>query len=301
MKSKNATKDIMVDRIFNAGNNLFLFIAFLIVLYPLIYVVSCSFSSTTAVLTGRVRLFPVDFSLKGYQAVFSTNSVLIGYRNTIFYTFFGTIFNLALTVLAAYPLSRKDFYARNAIMFFFAFTMFFSGGMIPSYLLVKSLGLVNKPIVMIVLGGVSVYNVIVTRTFMESNIPFELYEAAEIDGCSDIRFMFAILLPLSQAVLAVMVLFYAVGHWNSFFNGLLYLSDKEYYPLQLVLREILIVNSIDPAMTASIPLVEQEAKGGLAELLKYSLIVVASVPVLIIYPFVQKYFLKGVMIGSIKG
>ena len=136
---------------------------------------------------------------------------------------------------------------------------------------------------------------------MESNIPFELYEAAEIDGCSYIRFMFAILLPLSQAVLAVMVLFYAVGHWNSFFNGLLYLSDKEYYPLQLVLREILIVNSIDPAMTASIPLEEQEAKEGLAELLKYSLIVVASVPVLIIYPFVQKYFLKGVMIGSIKG
>lgn len=289
------------DRLFYFLNGLLLAVALIVVLYPLIYIVSASFSSTTAVITGRVWLWPVDFSLSGYKAVFENRHIVTGYANTIFYTFFGTLVNVILTVAAAYPLSRRDFKGRNIYMMVFVFTMFFNGGLIPTYILMTKLNLVNTRYVMLLAGALSVYNMIITRTFLQANITDELYEAAKIDGASDIKILFKIVLPLSKAIIAVITLFYMVYHWNQFFNAFIYLNDKKLFPLQLILREILISNKIDVSMMENIELEELEAKEGLAELLKYSLIIVSSAPVLMIYPFVQKYFVKGVMIGSVKG
>jgi len=289
------------DRVFMVANYALLSILFIVVLYPLVYIVSSSFSSTRAVIAGEVVLFPVEFSLKGYEAVFATGKVMRGYLNTFFYTVFGTVFNMILTVLAAYPLSRPDFKPRRFLLLMYTFTMFFGGGLIPYYLLVRNLGLINSPWALVVLGGISTYNVILMRTFFEANISRELLDAAQIDGCSDFRFLLQIVLPLSKAVLAVITLFYAVGHWNEYFIAMIVLNDADLFPLQIVLREILIVNSIDTAMMSGVDTRFLEARQGLAELLKYSLIVVASVPVLIIYPFVQRHFVKGVMIGAIKG
>lgn len=287
------------DIVFNIINNIFLTICLIVVLYPLIYILSASFSSPQAVTSGRVWLFPVDFSLEGYKAVFENDSIITGYANTIFYTVVGTALNLVMTIMAAYPLSRKDFYGRNIFMFFFTFTMIFNGGLIPTYLLVSQLGLINTRWVLIIIGAISVWNVIITRTYYQNTIPDELLEAAQLDGCSDIRFIWSVVLPLSKAITAVLVLFYGVGHWNEFFNAFIYISKKELYPLQIVLRDILVMNSIDPNMVVDTELMV--AKQGLADLLKYSLIIVASAPILCLYPFVQKYFVKGVMIGSIKG
>ncbi len=288
------------DKIFIAVVYSLLTVTLLIVLYPLMYIVSSSFSSTSAVMGGKVWLYPVDFSLSGYKAIFENKDILTGYVNTVIYTVVGTLLNIVMTVCAAYPLSRKDFGARKGLMFFFTFTMFFSGGIIPSYMLLNSLGMLNTRAAMILPTALSVWNVIITRTFFESNIPDELLEAARLDGCSDFKFLIRIVVPLSGAVIAVITLFYAVGHWNAFFNALLYLTNKKLYPLQVFLRDILILNSIDAGMV-SIDIKELEAKEGLKELLKYSLIIVSSVPVLCIYPFIQKFFVKGVMIGSLKG
>ena len=289
------------DRIFFAINNTFLGLALIVVLYPLIYVVSASFSSTNAVISGRVWLWPVDPSLRGYEAIFENKSIISGYVNSFFYMGVGTTVNIVMTILAGYPLSRRDFKARNIIMMGIAFTMIFNGGLIPTYILVRNLGMVNTRSVMIIPLALSVWNVIITRTFFESTISPELLEAAKINGCSDIRFIFYVVLPLSGAIIAVNVLFYAVFHWNGFFQAFIYLNDKKLYPLQLVLREILILNEIDPIMMTQVDLEEVAARQGLVELLKFSLIIVASVPVLIMYPFVQRYFVKGVMIGAIKG
>jgi ABC-type sugar transport system, permease component len=264
----------------------------------MIFVVSNSFSSTRAVMAGRVWLLPVDFTLAGYKAVFANRMIVTGYANTIFYTGLGTLVNIAMTIAAAYPLSRKDFKAKNFIMLAFTFTMFFSGGMIPTYMLISNLGWINHRIVMIVPVALTVYNVIITRTYFQTTIPDEMLEAAQIDGCSDFKFLFSIVLPLSKAIIAVITLFYAVNHWNSFFNAFMYLNDKSLYPLQLVLRQILLASDIDSSMTN---LSEAAAMEGLKELLKYALIVVASFPVLCLYPLIQKYFVKGVMIGSVKG
>lgn len=289
------------DRAFLLSNDLILILSFILVAYPLIYIISASFSSPHATITGKVWLYPVEPSLEGYKAVFRNRDILNGYMNTIFYTVVGTAINVVITVCAAYPLSRRDLRTRNPIMFFFGFTMFFSGGMIPTYILLKQLGMINTPYVMIIPGALSVYNMIITRTFFQSNLSSELLEAAKIDGCSDIKFLIKIAIPLSKAVIAVITLFYAVEHWNAFFNALLYLSSKKLMPLQIVLREILVENTIGADMRNNVNLEEMIAKEGLAELLKYSLIIVASLPVLIIYPFIQKYFVKGVMLGSIKG
>lgn len=287
------------DRIFNIANYTILSLFFLIVLYPLVYIVSASFSSTEAVISGKVWLWPVDPGLKGYEAVFSNNAIWSGFANSIFYTVVGTVINVILTIIAAYPLSRKDFIGRNSIMFIFVFTIMFSGGLIPSYLLVKDLGMLDSRWAMILPSAINVFNVIIARTYFQTNIPNEMLEAAQVDGCSDWKFLTRIVLPLSGPIVAVISLFYAVSHWNSYFSALLYLKDRELYPLQLVLRSILIQNQIDPSMVMN----EEDlvARQGLADLLKYSLIVVASVPVLIIYPFVQRHFVKGVMIGSVKG
>jgi multiple sugar transport system permease protein/putative aldouronate transport system permease protein len=287
------------ETLFYLFNDLLLFIAFVLVAYPIIYVFSASFSSPSAVMSNKVILWPVDFSLEGYKAVFQEQKVWVGYSNTVFYTFVGTIINLVLTVACAYPLSRKDFVGRNLFMFIITFTMIFSGGMLPTYLVIKELGMINTRWAMLLPGAIGVYNVIITRTYYQTNISDELLEVALLDGCSNFRFLWKIVLPLSAPITAVMVLFYAVGHWNAYFNAFIYLSNRTLFPLQLYLREILVMNQITSNMTYDAELMA--AKQGLADLLKYSLIIVASLPIWCAYPFVQKYFVKGIMIGAIKG
>lgn len=298
-KTKTKVKLGRQDRIYYTVVGILVTVFLIAVLYPLIYIVSSSFSSGNAVSTGKVILWPVDFSLEGYKSVFSNKDILIGYRNTFFYTTFGTFFNVCLTLITAYPLSRKDFVGRNVLSFFFSFTMMFSGGIVPSYLLLRDLHLINTVWALVIPGALSVYNMLVVKTFMQTSIPTDLLEAAQIDGCSDAKYFFKILLPLSKASIAVVALFYAVAHWNSYFNALMYITDRNLIPLQLVLREILINNKFDANMVTDPALLE--AKQGMADLLKYSLMVVSSVPILCVYPFAQKYFVKGVMIGSVKG
>ena len=248
---------------------------------------------------GKVTLWPVDFSLRGYQAVFEYKSVFIGYRNTIFYTVVGTLINVAMTMLAAYALARKTLPGRGFFTFLFTFTMMFNGGLIPNYILMKDLHIINTVWAILLPGAISAYNLVVTRTFIQNTIPDDLLEAAQIDGCSDTQFFFQFVLPLSKAVMAVITLYYAVTHWNAYFKAFIYLNDRSLYPLQIYLREILIMNSMD---TESIMDPDQmEAMQGMADLLKYSLIVVSTAPILCIYPFLQRYFIKGVMIGSLKG
>lgn len=288
------------DRIFMVVNYVLLSIILLIVLYPLIYIISCSFSAPAAVTAGRVWLFPVDFSTVGYETVFKHERIMPSFFNSVIITVVGTLINLVATIMAAYPLARKSLYGRNVIAGLFTFTMLFSGGLIPSFLIVKNLGLYNSYFALWLPGAVSIYNMIVARTFFQSNIPEELYEAGDLDGCSDIMFLFRIALPLSMPILAVLVMFYAVGHWNSYFSAMIYLEDKLKYPLQVELRNVLIINRTDDTkmmQDADVMLRKQ----GLAELLKYSLIVVSTTPMMLIYPFVQKHFVKGVMIGALKG
>lgn len=292
-------KESSGDKVFNIINDIFAFLCFIVVLYPLVYVLSASFSSPTELMAGRVWLFPVKPTLAGYKAVVEYKNVWIGYGNSLFYTIVGTLINIVLTIAAAYPLSRKDFYGKNVIMFIFTFTMVFSGGMIPTYILVNNLGLINSRLALLLPGAMSVYNVIVTRTYFSTNISDELLDSARIDGCSNFRFLASIVIPLSGAIIAVITLFYAVGHWNSFFEALLYLSDRRKFPLQIFLREILLLSNAASDLTMNVA--EDSDRVYLNELLKYSLIIVASAPLLIAYPFVQRFFVKGVMIGSIKG
>lgn len=296
-------KSSLGDRIFFVINYVFLAVIFLLVAYPLLYMLACSFSDPQAVTSGRVVLWPVDFTLMGYETIFKDSAVWTGYGNTILYTVAGTLLSTVLTLLAAYPLSRKDFVLANPCMMLFTFTMFFGGGLIPTYLLISNLGMVNTRWVRIIPGALSVYNIILARTFYPQQHSPELSEATQIDGCSDFRFLISFVVPLSKAIIAVVALFYAVGVWNSYFNALIYLNDKDLYPLQMVLREILIQNTFDSGSMAQtmINIEDLAVKQKLYELLKYSLIVVASVPILCVYPFVQKYFVQGVMIGSIKG
>ncbi len=292
-------KPSVTDRVYYGITGTLLFFILIVVLYPLIYIVSASFSSPQAVAAGRVLLFPVDFSLEGYKAVFQYRDVYIGYRNTLFYTVTGTLINLVMTLMAAYPLSRKTLPGRGMFTFLFTFTMLFSGGMIPNYLLIKDLHLMNSPGAMILPGAIGITNLIILRTHMQTGIPEELYEAAQIEGCSDARYFFAVVLPLSQATLAVITLYYGVGHWNAYFNAFLYLSSRSLFPLQIFLRDILVMSQVDRA--AVVDPETQIAIQGMSDLLKYALIIVATAPILIVFPFVQRYFVKGVMIGSLKG
>ncbi len=286
------------DRAFYFAINFIIAILCLLVLYPLVYIVSSSFSSSKAVLAGKVVLLPVDLSLEGYKAVFSNKNIGIGYRNTILYTVGGTALNLAMTFICAYPLAARGLPHKGKFMFLFTLTMFFSGGMIPNYILMRQLGLLDNPLAVVLPGAISVSNMVLARTFIQ-NIPYDMYEAAEIDGCSDARYFVQVVLPLSKACIAVLALYYAVGHWNAYFNAFIYLNDRNMYPLSLFLREILISNQMTESMDIDPELLEK--KQGLADVLKYSLIVVSTVPILCVYPFVQKYFIKGVMIGSLKG
>ncbi|HBA47565.1 MAG TPA: sugar ABC transporter permease [Lachnospiraceae bacterium] len=287
------------DKIFTIIVAVVLTLFFLVVLYPCIFVISASFSSGNAVQAGKVLLFPVDFSLEGYKAVLNTPKVWTGFRNSLLYTVGGTLISLVLTMTTAYCLSRNDVPGRNIVMLFFTFTMFFNGGMIPTYLVVRQMHMLNTPWALIIPGALSVYNMIVARTFIRNTIPDELMEASMMDGCSDIRYFLKIVLPLSKAIIAVLVLFYGVGIWNAYFNALIYMNDRNLYPLTIFLREILLVESIDPSTVAD---PELQAKiASMAGVIKYALIVVTMIPIMMIYPFIQKYFVKGVMIGSVKG
>lgn len=296
---KNRIDLCLSDRIMRDIVYLLMFLLILIILYPLIYVVSSSFSSGEAVSTGKVLLWPVEFSLQGYKAVFAYQQVWVGYRNTIFYTVVGTLLNLMLTIMAAYPLSRKNFQFRNFYMTLFLITMFFSGGIIPNYILMTKLHLTNTRWSLILSGSISVYNMIIMRTYFQNSIPNELLEAAKIDGITDIGYLLKVVLPLSKSILAVITLYYAVAHWNSYFNAMLYLRDESLYPLQLVLRSILNSGKVDLSQITDVDIIKQMR--GLSDLMKYSLIIISSAPIIIAYPFVQRFFEKGVMIGSVKG
>ena len=271
----------------------------LVVFIPLWNIVVSSFSDVNAVLGGRVSLWPVDFSLDGYKAVLSNKDVGTGYLNTLAYTVIGTIVNISVTMICAYPLTRRELPFRGLIMFLFTFTMFFGGGLIASYLNISNLHMINTFWVMILPGAMSVYNMVLARTFIQSSIPNDLMEAARIDGCSYTRYFFKIVLPLSPTILAVLALNYAVGHWNSYFSALIYLRDRSRFPLQLFLREILIANTIDDSLLVDPE--SNEIRQGLADVLKYALIVISTLPVLCFYPFAQRYFMQGIMIGSLKG
>lgn len=292
-------RDTRGDRAFSLVTYLLLSAYLVVVLYPLIYILSASFSSPTAVTSGQVKLLPVDPTWIAYETILRDPAIVRGFLNSIFYAVAGTALNVTLTLLAAYPLSRKDLRGRGGIMFFFFFTTLFSGGLIPTYLVVKDLGLLNTRWAMILPGALSVWNLIITRTYFQTAIPDELRDASMIDGASDFRFMKDVVLPLSGPIIAVNALFYAVGHWNSYFDALIYLTDETLFPLQLVLRDILVQNQTNLRMTGNIS--NMLARENLADLLKYALIVVATVPLLIVYPFVQKHFVKGALIGSLKG
>ena len=270
------------------------------VIYPLIYVISSSFSAPAAVTSGRVWLYPVDITLVGYQTALKHSLIVPSFFNAILITVVGTVINVVLTVMAAYPLARKTFLGRGLFTAFFTFTMLFNGGLIPTFLVVRQLGLYNTYYALWLPGAISVYNMIVTRTFFRSTIPEELYEAGELDGASDISFLLRVAIPLSAPIIAVLMMFYAVGHWNNYFNAMVYLKDPAKYPLQNVLREILIANRMDDdRMMQDVDVMLR--KQGLADLLRYSLIVISTAPMMLVYPFVQKHFVKGVMIGAIKG
>lgn len=296
---RNRVKLSLDDKIYYGVTGIVLVLFLIIVLYPLIYIVSASFSSAAAVTSGRVFLWPVEPGIEGYKAVFKHPNILNSYKNSFIYTVVGTCINLAMTMIAAYPLSRHDLPHKGVFMFLFTFTMMFNGGMIPDYILLKDLKWIDTIWALVIPGAINVTNLIITRTFLMTSIPFALWEAAQIDGCSDFGYFWRIVLPLAKPVMAVITLYYAVGHWNSYFSAFLYLNSPEKFSLQLVLREILIANSMDTNMVVDVAMAEQQQN--LADLLKYSLIIVSSVPVLIMYPFVKKFFVKGVMIGSLKG
>nr|WP_054950444.1 carbohydrate ABC transporter permease [Numidum massiliense] len=299
-----AVRESRSDRLFKIANYTFLTVVLAIVLYPLIYVVSASISNPAFVNSGQMWLFPKDIMWEGYVRVFENKQIWIGYRNTIFYTLLGTTINLLVTIPAAYALSRRDLVGRNWIMGMFVFTMFFSGGLIPTYLLVKNMGMVNTIWAMVLPNAAAVWNIIICRTFFQSTIPRELEEAATIDGCSTVKMFLKIILPLSKPIIVVMALFYGVGHWNSYFNALIYLSDQNLYPLQLVLRQILVLQQMDAETTGGAVGAVATAmanKAEIAAIIKYAVMIVSTLPVIIVYPFLQRYFVKGVMIGSIKG
>ena len=287
------------DQIFYIVCYAIIIVLTLLVLYPVIFILAASFSSPLALSRGEVWIVPVDFSLEGYETLLMYKSVWLGYRNTILYVVLGTSINVALTMLCAYPMARKGLWGRKIFSILFTIPLIFSGGMIPSYLVVRGLGMIDTIWAMVIPGAMSIYNMIVARTFIQTNIPEELLDAAKIDGCDDVRFFVKIVLPLSKAIIAVLVLWYSVDHWNAYFNAFLYLYDEKLYPLQIFLRDILINSTFSVDM-----MVDAEEAANLQYLkllLKYALIVVSTGPILTLYPFVQKYFVKGVMIGSVKG
>ena len=302
VKRSNPLKRVSVyDKVFYLISTLILLLFMLIVLLPLLNIVASSFSGSYAVLRGEVYLLPKKPTLEGYTAVFRYPSIWRAYGMTFFYTFAGTLINLIVTMICAYPLAQKQLPYKGIIMGLMTFTMFFGGGLIPSYILNMKLKLLNTVWVMLIPGAMSVYNMILARTFIQG-IPEDLWEASQLDGCNEFTYFRVVVVPLSSTLMSVLALFYAVGHWNSYFDAMIYLNDKNLYPLQLILRDILVVNTMDmSAVEGMADYNDLEAREALARIMKYSLIMVSSVPVLILYPFVKKYFAKGVMLGSLKG
>jgi multiple sugar transport system permease protein/putative aldouronate transport system permease protein len=288
------------DKVFHGICTTWLFLSGLLVLYPLIYVVACSFSETNAILTGRVVLWPVDFTLNAYKGVFEHSLIVSGFFNSLLYVAGGSVVAVSLILLAAYPLSRRDFPDRKFFQTFFVITMFFGGGLIPSYLLMRNLHLVGTRWALIVGAGFSCYNMIIVKTYFQTSIPGGLLDAAHIDGCGDLQFFFLFALPLSVPVIAVMILFNAVGIWNSYFGGMLYLTDPKTFNFQQILREILFIANIPADQLAHMDPREVAARLDLMHQLKYAVLVVGALPMMILYPFIQKYFIRGMMIGSLK-
>lgn len=288
------------DTKFDLINNIFMFVVLVIVVYPLYFVAIASISDPLLVNAGKVMFWPRGFMLNGYQRIFQESKILTGYYNSIRYTILGTSINVVLTISCGYALSNKHLKWKKPIMFFFLLTMFFNGGMIPKYLVVDNLGMINTIWAMVLPNALSVWNVIVTRTYFKSSLPEELFETASIDGSGVLRFFTFIVIPLSKPIIAVMVLFYAVAHWNAFFDALIYLESETLHPLQLVLRNILLISqmNVSDMMEDVRDIIERQK---LSELMKYGIIIVSSIPMLVIYPFIQKYFIKGIMIGSLKG
>lgn len=284
------------ERLFDGFNIVLLAVGSFLFLYPLWFVIVSSVSDAASIASGAVSLWPRGFNLEAYERVFSDSRVWLTYRNTIFYVLAGTLINLVLTTLGAYPLSRRDLFGRNAIMLFIVFTMFFSGGLIPMYLNVRDLGLFDTRWALLLPGAISAYNLIVMRTFFQSTIPDGLIESAKIEGASEYRILWSIVLPLSMPVVAVMTLFYAVYHWNSWFDAMIYLQDRSLHPLQLLLREILVSSQTNDMLGG----VGSGDVVGVSETIKYATTVIATLPILVIYPFLQKYFAKGVMLGGVK-
>ena len=306
VRNKNRIRKSTSDKVFDVVNITLMTLFMCVMIYPLYFTVVASLSDPYEVISGNVYLFPNGFTLEAYQNVFKESRIWVGYANTIRYTVLGTLFNLLLTIPAAYTLSKKKILGRHLLGMYFLIPMYFGGGLVPTYLQVKSLGLMNTSYTLILLGGVSMYNLIVTRVFFESSIPGALYESARIDGAGELRTFVSIALPLSKPIIAVMALYYAVAHWNSYFNALIYISKDALQPLQIVLRNILLNNQMSLAILGTDGMDADAVQAAarrqyLAQGMKYALIFISSAPLLVAYPFVQKHFVKGVMIGSVKG
>src|SRR5690625_497593 len=288
------------DRTFNVINKILVLIITLIIVYPIIFVISASISDPVAVDTGRMWLWPVDITFAGYKRVFDNSAIWIGYRNTIIYTIVGTLLHLIVLLPCAYALSRKELMGKKIILWVILFTMLFNGGLVPTYLVVKALGMLDSIWAIVIPNVVGAWSILVASAFFQQTIPDQLVEASKIDGATDFLIFFRIVLPLSVPIIAVMALFHAVNLWNQYFNALIYLSDRDKFPLQLILREILVVNQMqlnDPGGGGAESLVDQVKTAGL---IKYAVIIVSSLPLLMVYPFIQRYFVQGVLIGSIK-
>jgi putative aldouronate transport system permease protein len=298
-RRSSAIHDTRGDRIFTVFNYIFLTIILVVVLYPLIYVLSASFSEPAAVTAGEVRLLPVRFTLIGYEKIFQHPAIMQGFANSVFYAVVGSFVNVIMTILAAYPLSRKDLPGRRFLGVLFFFPMLFSGGLIPFFLVVRDLGLLNTRWALIIPTALSVWNVMITISFFRTSIPDELLEAAQLDGCNDFQYLLRVVLPLSGSIIAVLFLFYGVWHWNQYFLALIFLNNKELYPLQLIMREILVFNQLDLSMLSDIQ--QMAIQQGMKEQLKFTVLVVSSLPVMMIYPIVQRYFVTGITLGAVKG
>lgn len=298
-----AIKDTTADKIFMTVLYIVLFVVLVIVVYPLLFVVLASVSDSRFVNSGALLFWPKGFTMMGYELAFRDSRILVGYGNTILYTVMGALLATLTNVMAGYALSRKDLPGRGLVMGAFVFVMYFSGGLIPFYMIVQKLGLINTRAILIILGGTSVYNIIIARSFFVTSLPKELYEAASIDGCGNGRFFFSIVVPLSKAIIAVIALYCAVGQWNAYFNAMIFLTDRDKYPLQLFLRDILLVGKSyesAEAMSTMDPSVQMKMQTA-SEVVKYGVIVISTLPIIMFYPFLQKYFVQGVMIGSVKG
>ena len=297
MKKKNAIRDARADHVYNVINILLLTFVLLIVAYPLYFVLIASVSDPLAVSSGNVLFAPSGLTFAGYKKIFNYSSIWLGYRNTFFYTGFGVLISVVLTITLAYPLSRRDFKLRSLLMIMVTITMFFSGGMIPTYLVVSKLGMLDSIWAVVIPGAINAMSVIIARTFFQS-IPQDMHEAAAIDGATNFTAFIRIIIPLSKSIIAVVALYAASGLWNGYFGPMLYLSDRNMFPLQLFLRQILILNDVKDADISASTMQEQQQ---VAELIKYGVIIVSTVPMMCLYPFIQRYFVKGVMIGSLKG